>query len=154
MKASFVRLLLSWLRFRLARSTMTSVERTWQLGQTRLFTESLRRLMPSCRLLSVTRGRSSWRWYQCCQIWRSHIKSRGTHGHNGLCCFSLSFYSNIPVIKLATAWKLTCFQVMGRHCGYLALVAGVVTEADFVFVPEVCSKISKKENMIRNWLNF
>ena len=27
-------------------------------------------------------------------------------------------------------------QVMGRHCGYLALVAGIVTEADFVFVPE------------------
>merc|ERR1719429_28263 len=27
-------------------------------------------------------------------------------------------------------------EVMGRHCGYLALVAGVVTEADFVFVPE------------------
>ena len=25
---------------------------------------------------------------------------------------------------------------MGRHCGYLALVAGIVTEADFVFVPE------------------
>ena len=27
-------------------------------------------------------------------------------------------------------------QVMGRHCGYLALVAGVVSEADWVFVPE------------------
>ena len=27
-------------------------------------------------------------------------------------------------------------EVMGRHCGYLALVAGIVTEADFVFVPE------------------
>ena len=25
---------------------------------------------------------------------------------------------------------------MGRHCGYLAMVAGIVTEADFVFVPE------------------
>ena len=25
---------------------------------------------------------------------------------------------------------------MGRHCGYLALVAGVVSEADFVFIPE------------------
>ena len=25
---------------------------------------------------------------------------------------------------------------MGRHCGYLALVAGIVTEADFVFIPE------------------
>lgn len=27
-------------------------------------------------------------------------------------------------------------EVMGRHCGYLALVAGVVCEADFVFIPE------------------
>jgi len=27
-------------------------------------------------------------------------------------------------------------EVMGRHCGYLALVAGIVTEADWVFVPE------------------
>lgn len=27
-------------------------------------------------------------------------------------------------------------EVMGRHCGYLALVSGIVTEADFVFVPE------------------
>merc|ERR1719228_1167350 len=31
-----------------------------------------------------------------------------------------------------------CFvlEVMGRHCGYLALVAGIVTEADFIFIPE------------------
>ena len=25
---------------------------------------------------------------------------------------------------------------MGRHCGYLALIAGIVSEADFVFIPE------------------
>ena len=25
---------------------------------------------------------------------------------------------------------------MGRHCGYLALVAAIVSEADFVFIPE------------------
>ena len=25
---------------------------------------------------------------------------------------------------------------MGRHCGYLALVAGIVCEADYVFIPE------------------
>ena len=31
---------------------------------------------------------------------------------------------------------LASIQVMGRHCGYLALVAGVVCEADFVFIPE------------------
>lgn len=27
-------------------------------------------------------------------------------------------------------------QVMGRHCGYLALVAALATEADFCFIPE------------------
>ena len=27
-------------------------------------------------------------------------------------------------------------EVMGRHCGYLALVAGIVCEADYVFIPE------------------
>merc|ERR1719510_2543169 len=27
-------------------------------------------------------------------------------------------------------------EVMGRHCGYLALVAGIVSEADYVFIPE------------------
>lgn len=25
---------------------------------------------------------------------------------------------------------------MGRHCGYLALVAALASEADFVFIPE------------------
>ena len=28
------------------------------------------------------------------------------------------------------------YNLRNRHCGYLALVAGVVTEADFVFIPE------------------
>lgn len=27
-------------------------------------------------------------------------------------------------------------EVMGRHCGYLALVAALATEADWVFIPE------------------
>ena len=27
-------------------------------------------------------------------------------------------------------------EVMGRHCGYLALVAGIACEADYVFIPE------------------
>ena len=27
-------------------------------------------------------------------------------------------------------------EVMGRHCGYLALVAAIASEADFVFIPE------------------
>ena len=27
-------------------------------------------------------------------------------------------------------------EVMGRHCGYLALVSGIASEADYVFIPE------------------
>ena len=27
-------------------------------------------------------------------------------------------------------------EVMGRHCGYLALVAALASEADYVFIPE------------------
>ena len=45
--------------------------------------------------------------------------------------------------------KSLMVQVMGRHCGYLALVAGVVTEADFVFVPEVFCQL--KSFMERNF---
>lgn len=45
------------------------------------------------------------------------------------------------------------FQVMGRHCGYLALVAALASEADFCFIPEwppptnwrdiLCTKLSQ-----------
>ena len=35
-------------------------------------------------------------------------------------------------------------EVMGRHCGYLALVAGIVSEADWVFVPEWPPEVTKK----------
>ena len=44
-------------------------------------------------------------------------------------------------------------EVMGRHCGYLALVAGLASAADWVFLPEMppeddwqdrlCNKLSK-----------
>jgi 6-phosphofructokinase 1 len=27
-------------------------------------------------------------------------------------------------------------EVMGRHCGWLALLAGIATGADYVFIPE------------------
>lgn len=27
-------------------------------------------------------------------------------------------------------------EVMGRHCGYIALLAAIASEADFVFIPE------------------
>ncbi len=41
------------------------------------------------------------------------------------------------IIPTASSHQRTfIMEVMGRHCGYLALVAAIVTEADFVFIPE------------------
>ncbi|XP_055707472.1 ATP-dependent 6-phosphofructokinase isoform X2 [Phlebotomus papatasi] len=47
-------------------------------------------------------------------------------------------------------------EVMGRHCGYLALVAGLSVEADFIFIPEdppgadwttqLCRRLSQERN--------
>ena len=28
------------------------------------------------------------------------------------------------------------FEIMGRHCGYLALATGIAAEADWLFIPE------------------
>ena len=55
-------------------------------------------------------------------------------------------------------------EVMGRHCGWLALMAGVSTGADFIFIPEnppaqdweaqMCSIISKvKPSLIYNYFD-
>ena len=48
-------------------------------------------------------------------------------------------------------------EVMGRHCGYLALVASLACEADWVFIPEwppedgwedvLCNKLTQERNM-------
>lgn len=38
-------------------------------------------------------------------------------------------------------------EVMGRHCGWLALMAGVATGADFVFIPERPQEHDWKEDM-------
>lgn len=38
-------------------------------------------------------------------------------------------------------------EVMGRHCGWLALMAGVATGADFVFIPEQPREDNWKEEM-------
>ena len=38
-------------------------------------------------------------------------------------------------------------EVMGRHCGWLALMAGVATGADFVFIPEKPRAENWKEEM-------
>jgi 6-phosphofructokinase 1 len=40
-------------------------------------------------------------------------------------------------------------EVMGRHCGWLALMAGVATGADFVFIPEKPREDNWKEEMCR-----
>lgn len=52
-----------------------------------------------------------------------------------------------------------CFvlEVMGRHCGYLALVAAMASEADWVFIPEwppekgwedvLCNKLAKERHL-------
>eukprot|EP00095_Tigriopus_kingsejongensis_P002962 snap_masked-scaffold1455_size40601-processed-gene-0.1 protein:Tk02962 transcript:snap_masked-scaffold1455_size40601-processed-gene-0.1-mRNA-1 annotation:"phosphofructokinase" len=41
------------------------------------------------------------------------------------------------IIPTASSHQRTfIMEVMGRHCGYLALVAGIVTEADYCFIPE------------------
>ncbi|KIH87346.1 6-phosphofructokinase [Sporothrix brasiliensis 5110] len=38
-------------------------------------------------------------------------------------------------------------EVMGRHCGWLALMAGVATGADFIFIPEKPRKDNWREEM-------
>lgn len=48
-------------------------------------------------------------------------------------------------------------EVMGRHCGYLALVAALASEADFCFIPEwpppinwsdiLCQKLENSRSM-------
>lgn len=38
-------------------------------------------------------------------------------------------------------------EVMGRHCGWLALMAGVSTGADFIFIPESPPKVTWAEDM-------
>jgi 6-phosphofructokinase 1 len=40
-------------------------------------------------------------------------------------------------------------EVMGRHCGWLALMAGVATGADFVFIPEKPRAENWKEEMCK-----
>ncbi|KAF8313509.1 phosphofructokinase-domain-containing protein [Cantharellus anzutake] len=37
-------------------------------------------------------------------------------------------------------------EVMGRHCGWLALVAGMSAGADFIFIPEKPAKVGEWEN--------
>lgn len=55
-------------------------------------------------------------------------------------------------------------EVMGRHCGYLAIVAGLATDADFVFTPELppptnwpdvlCDKMSQVRNSGKFFFHF
>lgn len=41
------------------------------------------------------------------------------------------------IVTTASSHQRTfILEVMGRHCGYLALVAALASEADYVFIPE------------------
>jgi len=54
------------------------------------------------------------------------------------------------IITTASSHQRTfIMEVMGRHCGYLALVAGIVTEADFVFIPEWPVDLNWPEKLCR-----
>ncbi|KAL7035000.1 hypothetical protein ACKWTF_008208 [Chironomus riparius] len=43
-------------------------------------------------------------------------------------------------------------EVMGRHCGYLAVVAALASEADYVFIPEDPVKIDWKDQLCKKLL--
>ncbi len=53
---------------------------------------------------------------------------------------------------VATAYshqRTFIMEVMGRHCGYLALVAALATEADFVFIPEWPPEVNWPETLCK-----
>ncbi|XP_054163832.1 ATP-dependent 6-phosphofructokinase-like isoform X2 [Oppia nitens] len=62
------------------------------------------------------------------------------------------------IVTTASSHQRTfILEVMGRHCGYLALVAALASEADFVFIPEwppetewplrICRKLEQERRM-------
>eukprot|EP00096_Caligus_rogercresseyi_P010466 TRINITY_DN3820_c0_g1_i1.p1 TRINITY_DN3820_c0_g1~~TRINITY_DN3820_c0_g1_i1.p1 ORF type:complete len:799 (-),score=216.24 TRINITY_DN3820_c0_g1_i1:374-2605(-) len=54
------------------------------------------------------------------------------------------------IIPTATSHQRTfIMEVMGRHCGYLALVTAIVTEADYVFIPEWPPETNWAEQLCR-----
>ncbi|XP_077558696.1 ATP-dependent 6-phosphofructokinase isoform X1 [Haemaphysalis longicornis] len=61
------------------------------------------------------------------------------------------------IVTTASSHRRTfILEVMGRHCGYLAIVAALASEADFVFIPEwppegdwqtiLCDKLQQERN--------
>lgn len=61
----------------------------------------------------------------------------------------------IDNIKTTACSHQRCFimEVMGRHCGYLALIAGTAAEADYVFTPESPPRIGWQEDFITKLAN-
>uniref|UniRef100_A0A646QIL3 ATP-dependent 6-phosphofructokinase n=1 Tax=Hemiscolopendra marginata TaxID=943146 RepID=A0A646QIL3_9MYRI len=68
------------------------------------------------------------------------------------------------IVTTASSHQRTfIMEVMGRHCGYLALTSGLATEADFVFIPEwppehnwpeiICKKL-EQERLLGQRLNI
>ena len=39
-------------------------------------------------------------------------------------------------------------EVMGRHCGYLALMSGLAANADYIFLPEVPQKVTWRDDIL------
>ncbi|KAH9408733.1 hypothetical protein TYRP_011001 [Tyrophagus putrescentiae] len=55
------------------------------------------------------------------------------------------------IVTTASSHQRTfILEVMGRHCGYLALVAALASEADFVFIPEWPPEAGWAERMRRS----
>lgn len=63
------------------------------------------------------------------------------------------------IVTTASSHQRTfILEVMGRHCGYLALVAALASEADYVFIPEwppesdwaprLCAKIEQVKQIL------
>jgi 6-phosphofructokinase 1 len=54
------------------------------------------------------------------------------------------------IIPTASSHQRTfIMEVMGRHCGYLALVAAKASEADFVFIPEFPPAVNWPEKLCK-----
>ncbi|GAB6028388.1 hypothetical protein CHUAL_002554 [Chamberlinius hualienensis] len=52
------------------------------------------------------------------------------------------------IVTTASSHQRTfILEVMGRHCGYLALVTALATEADYVFIPEWPAEANWKDKM-------
>ncbi|XP_063728291.1 ATP-dependent 6-phosphofructokinase, muscle type-like isoform X2 [Symsagittifera roscoffensis] len=102
--------------------------------------------------------------------YNSHLQIVGLVGSidNDFCGTDMTIGADTAlhrILECADALKTTALshqrtfvlEVMGRHCGYLALVAGIATAADWIFIPEdppedgweeaMCEKLNQAKHM-------